>query len=196
MSNRSSESEKSSDDRGCDLDSSFPANPCELLPMVYQELRRIAASRLARESPDISLQPTVLVHEVWLKLSDSSAQATEPRWRDRRHFLAAASEAMKRILVDAARRRRADKRGGQRIRELTEIDSIVMPGPPDEIERLHDALAELARVDAPAAELVHLRYFVGLTLDEAADIMNLPKRTADRLWAFARSWLKVEMGRS
>lgn len=165
----------------------------ELLPLVYQELRRIAASKLAGESPDNSLQPTALVHEAWLKLVGDDSGRDERRWNDRRHFLAAASEAMRRILVDAARRRRAEKRGGQLTRERTEIDSIVMPGPPEEIEALHDALAKLANVDAPAAELVNLRYFAGLTLDEAAGVMNLPPRSADRLWAFARSWLKAEI---
>lgn len=167
----------------------------KLFPVVYDELRKLARVNMARESPDHTLQATALVHEAWIRLlgGASDHEGKSRHWTGRRHFFAAAALAMRRILVDAARQRQADRRGGKLQQHGLNDLSIPMPGPPAEIEFLNEALERLTELDAPAAELVHLRYFAGLTLTEAASAMEISPRSADRLWAFARAWLKAEL---
>jgi RNA polymerase sigma factor (TIGR02999 family) len=158
----------------------------ELLPLVYEELRRLAAARMAREAPGQTLQATALVHEVWLKLAGSDRQ----QWRGRSHFFGAAAEAMRRILIDRARSKAAQKRqGAQSLEELHESE-IVLPAPSEEVLAVHEALDGLAAEDAMAAEVVKLRYFVGMTIPQIAEALDLAPRTVDRHWAFARAWLK------
>jgi RNA polymerase sigma factor (TIGR02999 family) len=158
----------------------------QLLPLVYDELRQLAAAKLARERPGQTLQPTALVHEAYLRLVDGDRA---PHWNSRRHFFAAAAQAMRHILLDRARDKRRLKRGGGwRRLHLDRID-VATEQSPDDLLALDEALAKLAREDAVCAELVKLRLFTGLTLGEAADTLGLARRTADRYWAFARSWL-------
>jgi RNA polymerase sigma factor (TIGR02999 family) len=165
----------------------------ELLPLLYQELRRLAASLLARERPGQTLQATALVHEAWLRVQGDTNQ----RWESRRHFLAAAAEAMRRILIDNARRKQAARHGGGLHRTGREPDDIPIAGvaPDDELLAVHEALDALAAHDARKAELVKLRYFVGLTLEEAAVALDISERTAKRDWAYARVWLYREIAR-
>ncbi len=158
----------------------------ELLPLVYEELRRLAAQKMAGESPGHTLQPTALVHEAWLRLAGSGPQ----RWENRAHFFGAAAEAMRRILVDHARRKQSLKRGAGALREELHDSVLVLTAPPDELLAVHEALDQLAAEDPPAAELVKLRYFVGMTMEEAALAMGLSKRTAEGLWTYARVWLR------
>ena len=168
-----------------------PAATQELLPLVYDELRRIAAHKMANEAAGHTLQPTALVHEVWLRLAGPNEQP----WQNRAHFFGAAAEAMRRILVEHARKKQALKRGaGAEHEELNEA-SIVLAAPPDELLAVHEALDTLAQQDPAAAELVKLRYFVGMTMEEAASALNLPVRTAERTWAYARAWLHREIRR-
>jgi RNA polymerase sigma factor (TIGR02999 family) len=158
-----------------------------LLPLVYDELRRLAAEKLAQERPGQTLQATALVHEAYLRLVDVE-QARH--WQSRGHFFAAAAEAMRRLLVDRARRKRSRKRGGDRARvELDEENLAATPGP-EEVLAVDEALAGLAAADAQAAELVKLRYFAGLSIPEAAEALHMSPRSADRLWAYARAWLR------
>lgn len=161
----------------------------ELLPIVYDELRRVAAQRLARESPGHTLQATALVHEAWLRLGGDQ----QGPWQNRAHFFAAAGEAMRRILVDHARRKHSRKRGGNLPLETLEEDPIVLAAPPDELLAVHDALDRLAIEDLEAASLVKLRYFVGMTMDETANAMGMSKRSAEGVWTFARAWLRREI---
>ena len=158
----------------------------ELLPSVYAELRRLAAARLAREAPGQTIQATELVHEVYLRLVGFSESQN---WEGRRHFFAAAAEAMRRILIERARRKQRLKHGGDLDRVDFEEIEVASAPPDDELLAVDDALAELAQLDAPAAELVKLRFFVGLTQAQAAEILGVSKRTADNIWAFARAWL-------
>jgi RNA polymerase sigma factor (TIGR02999 family) len=162
-----------------------------LLPLVYEELRRIAAHKMASEAPGHTLQPTALVHEAWLRLVGSSP----PAWENRAHFFGAAAEAMRRILVEHARRKLSLKRGGGAERVELHESALVLTAPPDELLAVHEALDELASQDAAAAELVKLRYFVGMTMDEAASALNLSKRSAENLWTYARVWLHREIRR-
>lgn len=157
----------------------------ELLPVVYSELKRIAASKMAAEAQGHTLQPTALVHEAWLRLVGSN----EARWQNRGHFFGAAAEAMRRILVDHARRKHALKRGAGAERVELDDSAFVLTAPPDELLAVHEALDELAAEDPAAAELVKLRYFVGMTMEETAAALGLPKRTAESLWSYARVWL-------
>jgi RNA polymerase sigma factor (TIGR02999 family) len=157
----------------------------DLLPLVYDELRKLAAVRMAAEPPDQTLQPTALVHEAFLRL------VGDQRFDGRGHFFAAAAEAMRRILVDAARRKRAKKRGGAVIRQSLEGFDIPLRRSEEELLAVHDALDHLAAADPRAAELVKLRYFAGLTLEEAAAVLAISPRTADSVWAYARAWLLV-----
>jgi RNA polymerase sigma factor (TIGR02999 family) len=163
----------------------------ELLPLVYQELRQRAAGWLAQEAPGQTLQPTALVHEAYVRLVDV---AKVQHWNSRDHFFAAAAEAMRRILVENARRKKSLKRGGARKRQEFDEENLVAPEPPDELLALDEALSQLATTDAKAAELVKLRYFAGLTVKQAAEILGMSSRAADLLWAFARAWLlrKIE----
>ena len=157
----------------------------ELLPLVYDELRKLAAVRLAREQPGQTLDATALVHEAYLRLV---GPADERRWDHRGHFFAAAAEAMRRILVDAARRKTAARRAGAR--EDVDPDWIAAPGDDEELLALDEALTKLAAKDPVKAELVKLRYFAGLTTDQAAAALGLSPSTADRHWTYARAWLK------
>ncbi|MDB5298966.1 MAG: hypothetical protein JWO87_629 [Phycisphaerales bacterium] len=161
-----------------------------LLPLVYQELRGLARQQLAREGPGHTLQATALVHEAYLRLVGPGDEA---RWDGRGHFFAAAAEAMRRILVDAYRRKQADKRGGGMGRSDIEIDHIALPAPNEDLVALDEALNRLAEKDAVKAELVKLRYFVGLTLPEAAKVLQISTTTADRYWAYSKAWLLREM---
>jgi RNA polymerase sigma factor (TIGR02999 family) len=158
----------------------------QLLPLVYEELRKLAAARMAREAPGQTLQATALVHEAWLKLAGSDRQ----KWHGRAHFFGAAAEAMRRILIDKARRKASQKRGGDQPPEELHESRIELSAPSAEILAVHDALDALAAEDRMAAEVVKLRYFVGMTIPEIADALGMAARTADRHWAFARAWLK------
>ena len=158
----------------------------QLLPLVYQELRKLAAQKLAQEKPGQTLQATALVHEAYLRLVD--VEQAE-RWNSRGHFFAAAAEAMRRILVEQARRKGRDKRGGGRQRVALEGLDLATPEPGESLLALDEALAQLAVTDAQAAQLVKLRYFAGLTVPQAAAALGVAPRTADFLWAYAKSWL-------
>jgi RNA polymerase sigma factor (TIGR02999 family) len=163
----------------------------ELLPLVYQELRRLAAHKMACEAPSQTLQPTALVHEAWLRLG-SSGQKT---WQNRAHFFGAAAEAMRRILIDAARRKRALRHGGgqQRV-DIQEVE-IAEAKQDEDLLALNDALEKFALEDSQKAELVKLRYFAGLTTAEAAEMLHISIPTADRWWAYSRAWLFGEVRR-
>jgi RNA polymerase sigma factor (TIGR02999 family) len=161
----------------------------ELLPLVYQELRRLAAHKMAGESTGHTLQPTALVHEAWLRLVGSNSAG----WDNRGHFFAAAAESMRRILVEHARRKQSLKRGAGAERLELDESVLVLAAPPDELLAVHEALDKLAAEDKTSAELVRLRYFVGMTREEAAAALGLPKRTAENLWTYARVWLHREI---
>ncbi len=162
----------------------------ELLPLVYEELRQLAAHKMAHEAPGQTLQPTALVHEAWLRLT-----AKDYPWDNRRHFFAAAAEAMRRILIERARRRKVLEKGGFATPTECTESKVAVSAPADEVLAVHEALDSLAAEDAAAAELVKLRYFVGLSMSEAAEVLGLPLRNAERLWTFARAWLRHEIGR-
>ncbi len=164
-----------------------PHAASQLLPLVYDELRRLAAQRLAHELPGQTLEPTALVHEAYLRLV---APNGEESWDNRGHFFAAAAEAMRRILVDNARRRNSLKRGGHHKRiEFDDVQPAVSV-PDDDLLALDEALTELAAKDAVKAELVKLRFYVGCTGEQAAQILGIPHATAERYWTFARAWLQ------
>ncbi|MGB7343934.1 MAG: ECF-type sigma factor [Pirellulaceae bacterium] len=163
----------------------------QLLPIVYQELRRLAASRMTREKAGHTLQPTALVHEAFMRLVGGE----EPhKWNGREHFFAAAAESMRRILIESARRRNAEKRGGGMMRcELLDGDAASCPEDDDTLLALHDALGDLEQHDAQLAKLVELRYFAGLTIDETAEVLGVSSRTVKRNWTYARAWLRNAM---
>ena len=156
----------------------------DLLPLVYDELRKLATAKLAREKAGQTLDATALVHEAYLRLVGNQ------RFEGQRHFFAAAAEAIRRILVEQARRRQAKKRGGAKEREDLDPDRFAAPAPDDELLALHEALGRLAIVHPEKAELVKLRYFAGLTADQAAEAIGISPSTADRQWAYARAWLR------
>ena len=164
----------------------------QLLPLVYDELRRLAKAKLSNERPDQSLQATALVHEAYLRLV---GDGDEVQWNSRGHFFGAAAEAMRRILVDRARARGAQKRGGDFKR--VDLDAIDHPaaGRPDRLLAMDQALERLAEEDSVKADLVKLRFFAGLTNKQAAAALNISDSTADRYWAYARAWLQVEMAK-
>jgi RNA polymerase sigma factor (TIGR02999 family) len=158
----------------------------ELLPLVYDELRKLAALKLAQENPGQTLEATALVHEAYLRLVDvKQAQ----RWDSRRHFFAAAAEAMRRILIESARRKKRLRHGGGRHRVELAEDHLVIESPVEDLLAVEEALVQLADVDREAAELVKLRYFAGLTTEQAGELLGLSPRTAYRTWSFARAWL-------
>ncbi len=156
-----------------------------LLPLVYDELRRLAAQKLAGEAPGNTLQPTALVHEAYLRLVGVDAA----HWAGSGHFFAAAAQAMRRLLIDSARRKQADKRGGGRQRQP--LEGLAAPEPDEELLALDEALQQLAAKDPQKARLVELRYFAGLTGEQAAQVLGISPTTADRHWAYARAWLQT-----
>jgi RNA polymerase sigma factor (sigma-70 family) len=201
------------------IESGDPAAAEKLLPLVYDELRKLAGAKLAHEKPGQTLQPTALVHEAYLrlvgggevggqksevgnqKLNESTDRPTSdlqplnsgPSFHSRGHFFAAAAEAMRRILVDSARRKRSLKGGGELQRHELDGLEVALPEIPEDVLALDEALTRLAATDKQAAELVHLRFFAGLPLAEAAAMLGISPRTADRLWAYARAWLHQEI---
>jgi RNA polymerase sigma factor (TIGR02999 family) len=164
-----------------------------LVPLVYAELRRLAAAKMARERPGQTLQPTALVHEAWLRIVDESGQ---PQFENRAHFFKAAAEAMRRILIERARRRLAVRHGGgvEHV-DLDGMEIAIVPGKEDELLAVHEALNALAAEHPRKAEVVKLHYFTGLTLEEAADVLGISHPTAKRDWVFARGWLRREIRR-
>jgi RNA polymerase sigma factor (TIGR02999 family) len=176
------------------IDQGDPHAAGELLPLVYDELRKLAAAKLARESPGQTLQATALVHEVWLRLGGEQ----QPAWANRAHFFAAAAEGMRRILIDNARRKLAVRHGG-RLEKLsadaTGFDLASEPADDAELLLVNDAIDALTAHDPRKAELVKQKYFTGLTLEEAAEVLGISVRTAKRDWAYARAWLFNEVNR-
>jgi RNA polymerase sigma factor (TIGR02999 family) len=164
-----------------------PSAAARLLPLVYGELRNLAAARLASEKPGQTLQATALVHEAYVRLVGPDAPQN---WNGRGHFFGAAAEAMRRILVESARRKKSLKRGGNRDRADFDLANIADPERPDEVLAIDEALAGLAAADPQAAELVKLRYFVGLSVPDAAATIGISTRSAERLWTYARAWLR------
>jgi RNA polymerase sigma factor (TIGR02999 family) len=180
------------------IDSDLPVTAEQLFPLIYEELRKLAAARLAKEKPGQTLQATALVHEVFLRLKSGSEQQQGnqgPRWDGRNHFFAAAAEAMRRILVEKSRRKKRLKHGGGlKCRQVS--DALEAPEVHEDLVALDAALTRLAAVDPEAAKLVNLRYFAGLTVNEAAEVLGISPRTANRSWAFARAWLHQEIAGS
>ena len=166
----------------------------QLLPLVYDELRRLAAQKMGQEAAGQTLQGTALVHEAYLRLVDTEKVQ---QWNSRGHFFAAAAEAMRRILVDNARHKRTRKRGGELVRQDFDAVAIALPEIPEDVIALDEALNKLTATDKTAADLVHLRFFAGLPLPEIAQLLGISPRTADRVWVYARAWLHQEIqGRS
>ena len=162
----------------------------KLLPLVYDELRRLAAQKLAQEKPGQTLEATALVHEAYVRLVDvEKAQ----RWDSRGHFFAAAAEAMRRILIDQARQKRSQRRGGGLKRQAVEHVEIAAPEPCVDLLAVNEALERFEKIDKLKAELVKLRYFAGLTIPQAAEALGISSTTADRYWAYARAWLHAEL---
>jgi RNA polymerase sigma factor (TIGR02999 family) len=177
------------------IEAGDPKAAGELLPLVYGELRKLAAARMAQESPGQTLQPTDLVHEAYLRLVGGGQP---DGWGGRGHFFAAAAEAMRRILVERARRRRRVKHGGDRRRvDLDDLDGLAVPADDrvEDVVAVDEVLDRFAAEEPEAAEVVKLRYFVGLTAEQAADALGISLRTANRHWAYARAWLFQALGR-
>lgn len=168
------------------IDAGDPKAGDQLLPLVYEELRKLAVVRMANEKPGHTLQPTALVHEAWLKIAGDG----KAHFANRRHFFKAAATAMQQILVDNARRKQRLKHGGNQAGEELHESRIAVSVPSEELLAVNDALATLAMEDPQAAEVVRMRYFVGMTVPEIAAALDLAPRTVDRHWAFARAWLK------
>ena len=164
----------------------------ELLPLVYEELRKLAAHRMANEAPGQTLQPTALVHEAWLRLVGSE----NPKFEGRAHFFGAAAEAMRRILIDRARRKRARRHGGGQRRVNVEEVEIAADAEDDRVLAISDALDKFAARDKQKAELVKLRYFVGMTIEESAQVLGISEPTAKRYWVYARAWLYNEINKT
>lgn len=173
------------------IDQGDPKAADQLLPLVYAELRKLAASKMAREASPQTLQPTALVHEAWLRLVGDQPQ----QWDGRAHFFGAAAEAMRRILIENARRKHAIRHGGGKAKIDIDQIEIAAPGKDDELLAVSDALEKFAAQDKRKAELVKLRYFVGLTTAEAAEVLGISVPTADRWWNFSRAWLFEEIQR-
>jgi RNA polymerase sigma factor (TIGR02999 family) len=162
-----------------------------LLPLVYEELRKLAASKMAHEAPGQTLQPTALVHEAWLRLAGDEKQV----WDSRAHFFAAAAEAMRRILIDNARRRKALRHGGGQARVNLEEIEIEAPADDEQLLAIDEALERFSALDPQKAELVKLRYFIGMTIEEAARALRISEATTKRWWEYARAWLYTEIGK-
>ncbi|WP_040767526.1 ECF-type sigma factor [Novipirellula maiorica] len=163
----------------------------QLLPLVYDELRRLASRKMTQEKAGQTLQPTALVHEAFMRLVGSEDR---PQWDSRGHFFAAAAEAMRRILIESARRRNAEKRGGGLVRsELNDDDAVLDPEDFETLLSLDEALTKLSDEDPELAKLVELRYFTGLTIDETAKVLGVSPRTTKRNWTYARAWLRREL---
>jgi RNA polymerase sigma factor (TIGR02999 family) len=177
----------------CDIERGDPAAAEELLLLVYDELRSLAAAKLYHEKPGQTLQATALVHEAWVRLV---GDAPDGGWNGRGHFFAVAAEAMRRILIERARQKKSIRRGGRLKQQTLADDRIAAPfgQQPDDIFAVHDALDDLAKVDPQAAELVKLRFFVGFTIPEAAKALGVSPRTADNIWTYARAWLFDRLG--
>ena len=172
------------------IDSGDPSAADQLLPLVYDELRKLAAQRLASEKPGQTLQATALVHDAYIRLVDvEKAQ----QWNSKGHFFSAAAEAMRRILIDQARRKRSQKRGAGKAHHSLEDAEIEAPEQSLDVLAVSEALERFERIDKPAAELVKLRYYAGLTIPQAADAIGVSSSTADRYWAYARAWLHTEV---
>jgi RNA polymerase sigma factor (TIGR02999 family) len=169
-----------------------PSAAEQLLPLVYEELRKLAGQKLAQEKPGQTLQPTALVHEAYLRLI---GEGEEPHWNGRGHFFAAAAEAMRRILIEQARRKMAGKRGGRWQRIAFEHAEAVAAAPPEELLAVDDALEQLKQSDPVAGNLVQLRYYAGLSVEQAAEVLGVSVATAYRHWTFARAWLHGQLSR-
>ncbi|MBL9168795.1 MAG: sigma-70 family RNA polymerase sigma factor [Verrucomicrobiales bacterium] len=163
----------------------------QLLSLVYTELKRIAAQKMAGEASGHTLQPTALVHEAWIRLVGDG----DPNFENRAHFFSAAAESMRRILVDSARRKQAAKRGGGASAEQLKEDHWVDQGPSEELLAVDEALQALSKEDPTAANLVKLRYFAGMTMTEAASTLGIPLRSTEAIWTYARAWLRRQIGR-
>jgi RNA polymerase sigma factor (TIGR02999 family) len=167
-----------------------PHAAAQLLPLVYDELRKLAADKMAQERPDQTLQATALVHEAYLRLIDGES---DQNWDNRRHFFAAAAEAMRRILIENARRRASAKRGGKLTRQALDPDQIAHPDRSDLLLALDEALERLDSTDPTVASLVRLRYFAGMSIPQAAAVLGVAPRTANNYWAYAKAWLAAEL---
>src|SRR5262249_28743469 len=167
-----------------------PHAAAQLLPLVYDELRKLAAQKLAREAPGQTLQATALVHDAYLRLVGKE----DPGWESRGHFFAAAAEAMRRILVENARRKRGARRGKGRVRVPLDLDELATPERADDLIAIDEALAQLAQTDPQTAELVKLRFFAGMGVKQAAELLGISPRTADLRWSYARAWLFERLG--
>jgi RNA polymerase sigma factor (TIGR02999 family) len=172
------------------IEAGDPSAAEQLLPLVYNELRRLAATKLGHEKPGQTLDATGLVHEAYLRLV-GPVDREQRKWNSRSHFFVAAAESMRRILIDNARRKQTQKRGGDLKRQ--ELEDVAKPEPDGDLIALDDALQKLAVHDSAKARLVELRYFAGLTGEEAAEVLGISPATADRHWAYARTWLQVEV---
>jgi RNA polymerase sigma factor (TIGR02999 family) len=179
------------------IDQGDPHAAEQLLPLVYDELRQLAAQKLAQEKPGQTLEATALVHEAYVRLvaparGEASARR-DPHWHSRSHFFAAAAEAMRRILIDQARHKHSQRHGGGRQRRPVDEVELAAPEPSLDVLALHEALERFEQVDRVKAELVKLRYFAGLSLPQAAALLGISPTTADRYWAYARAWLHAEL---
>jgi RNA polymerase sigma factor (TIGR02999 family) len=172
------------------IEAGDPRASAQLLPLVYDELRRLAAQRLAQEKPGQTLEPTALVHEAYLRLV---GQHDERHWNGRNHFFAAAAEAMRRILVETARRKQGPKHGGRLRRIDADLNLVVAHAPSIDLLALDEALTRLANESPARAELVKLRFFAGLAVSEAAEVLGISPATAERYWTYARTWLYAEL---
>ena len=167
-----------------------PSSASELMPLVYEELRRLAIARMSHEAPGRTLQATALVHEAYLRLTKTGEA---PRWDNRRHFFSAASESMRRILIDQARARQRQKRGGGMAHDELKESQISSPAPDEQMLAIDEALGRLAATDPEAAELVKMRYFTGMTLEEISEATSVSLSTVKRQWVYAKAWLRTEL---
>ncbi len=172
------------------IEAGDPHAAAQLLPLVYEELRRLAAQRLAQEKPGQTVEPTALVHEAYLRLV---GRREEQRWNGRNHFFGAAAEAMRRILVETARRKQGPKQGGRLRRIDADLNLVAADAPPADLLALDEAITRLAQESPARAELVKLRFFAGLTVSEAAEVLGVSLATAERYWTYARTWLYAEL---